>query len=126
MNHLFSEQKNLTPRRPIHVRRTKSQNRDRRSKKVRLAFLAVALTAGALTWVWLAEPPAPDQPLPAGAPPLLEAGIFKIAPQDPGGLVIPHQDKTVYERLRRDKTEASPDTAANLQHAEEPLLNLNE
>ena len=120
MTRLFPEQ--ATPaRRPIHVRRTKKSH----SRK-RIVFLLLVFAAGALTYFWLAEPPAPDQPLPPGAPPLLEAGVFKIAPQDPGGLIIPHQDKTVYERLRRDKTEAPPDAAASLQHAEQPLLDLNE
>lgn len=55
-----------------------------------------------------------------GSPPLLRADTtpYKMAPENPGGIDIPHQDKEIYDRLS-GKTE--PGVERLLPRAEEPL-----
>jgi len=58
------------------------------------------------------------------APPIVraEGGPEKVAPQDPGGMEIPHQDKEIFERITGDTTSADPDTGVErlLPPPEEP------
>lgn len=56
-----------------------------------------------------------------GAPPLIRAdeGPAKVAPEDPGGIQIPHQDKRIYDRIAGNEREDGVERL--LPSAEEPL-----
>lgn len=58
------------------------------------------------------------------APPVVRAdeGPEKVAPQDPGGMDIPHQDKEIFERITGDSAQADGDSGVErlLPPPEEP------
>lgn len=56
-------------------------------------------------------------------PPLIRAdqGPVKRAPENPGGMEIPHQDKTIYERLSGSNQTTQSDAEHLLPRAEEPM-----
>ncbi|MBI1262490.1 MAG: hypothetical protein GC184_12295 [Rhizobiales bacterium] len=59
-----------------------------------------------------------------GTPPLIRADTspVKVAPEKPGGVAIPHQDKTVYERISGGlETSPADEVEQLLPRAEEPL-----
>jgi len=60
------------------------------------------------------------------APPIVRAdgGPEKVAPQEPGGMEIPHQDKEIFERITGDGTsgEADPGVERLLPPPEEPAI----
>ncbi len=70
------------------------------ARKAGIVFLATITIAVFSVALWFAY----DQGVRRGvqmAPPLIkaDAGPTKIAPDEPGGMAVPHQDKTVYDRL---------------------------
>ena len=61
--------------------------------------------------------------LPSGPPPLIqaEAGPTKIAPDQPGGAIVPNQDKLVYSRVAGERyPEPAPGAEELLPRPEEP------
>ena len=71
-----------------------------RMRRIGLVALAAAIVAASATGMWLAY----EQGVRKGvqmAPPLIRAdkSPVKVAPEEPGGMEVPHQDKTVYDRL---------------------------
>ena len=61
--------------------------------------------------------------VPAGPPPLItaEVGPTKIAPEQPGGAVVPNQDKMVYARIAGERyPEQAPGSEELLSKPEEP------
>ena len=69
-------------------------------RRVGLVVLATAIIAASATGMWLAY----EQGVRKGvqmAPPLIRADTspIKVAPESPGGMEVPHQDKSVYDRL---------------------------
>lgn len=69
-----------------------------------IAILVVMSASGWFLYRWLS----PQTP---ASPPLITAdeGAFRVRPDHPGGMVIPHQDKLVYGRL-------SPATSPQIEH----------
>ncbi len=59
----------------------------------------------------------------SGAPPLVRAeqGPAKVAPENPGGLQVPNQDKQIYERLAGSGNSSQPQTERLLPPPERPL-----
>ncbi|MCE9649326.1 MAG: SPOR domain-containing protein [Parvibaculum sp.] len=58
-----------------------------------------------------------------GNPPIIRAddSPSKVAPVNPGGMEIPHQDRSVYDRLSGAGDNTQPDTEHLLPKAEEPM-----
>jgi hypothetical protein len=58
-----------------------------------------------------------------GNPPVIHADSSptKVAPADPGGMEIPHQDRTVYDRISGDAAPSSADGEHLLPKPEEPM-----
>lgn len=59
-----------------------------------------------------------------GSPPLIRADTspVKVPPENPGGVAIPHQDKTVYERISGGmETHSADEVEQLLPRAEEPM-----
>ena len=57
-------------------------------------------------------------------PPVIRADSspIKVAPENPGGIKIPHQDRSVYDRISgTDDNNAAPDTEHLLPSPEEPI-----
>ena len=57
-------------------------------------------------------------------PPIIRAdnSPIKVAPENPGGIKIPHQDRSVYDRISgADDNNAAPDTEHLLPSPEEPI-----
>ena len=81
--------------------RRRSRSRRKRPAVMLLALLALA--AGGVWHLTVGGDSAPGRQTAAAdmeeEPPLLEAEVIKFAPDDPGGMDIPHQDKSVYTRL---------------------------
>ena len=71
-----------------------------RFRRIGLVLVATAIVTASATGMWLAY----EQGVRKGvqmAPPLIRAdnSPIKIVPDSPGGMQVPHQDKTVYNRL---------------------------
>ena len=82
---------------PQQVSMTRDPGRFRR---VGLVLVATAIVTASATGMWLAY----EQGVRKGvqmAPPLIRAdhSPIKVVPESPGGMQVPHQDKTVYDRL---------------------------
>jgi cell division septation protein DedD len=58
-----------------------------------------------------------------GNPPIIrsDSSPIKVAPVDPGGMQIPHRDRSIYDRISGTDDSASQDTEHLLPRAEEPL-----
>ncbi len=58
-----------------------------------------------------------------GNPPIIRADSapVKVAPANPGGIKIPHQDRSVYDRLSGSTDTNQPDTEHLLPTSEEPM-----
>ena len=85
-----------------------------------LLYVCVALVLGRLVYAFFFED---DRVLSVDAvlkPPLLEAEIIKFKPDDPGGIEILHQDKSIYQRLTPGG-EVSTGEVSPVAQAEEPL-----
>ena len=64
-----------------------------------ILLLGLLVLAGFGAVVWLAYNQGLKQ-APSGNPPVLaDEGPFKVAPAEPGGAVVPHQDKLVYDEV---------------------------
>ncbi|MBP7066068.1 SPOR domain-containing protein [Ferrovibrio sp.] len=59
----------------------------------------------------------------SGAPPLVRAdqGPAKVAPENPGGMQVPNQDKQIYERLGNTTGNTGPQTEKLLPPPERPV-----
>jgi cell division protein FtsN len=71
-----------------------------RFRRIGLVLVATAIVTASATGMWLAY----EQGVRKGvqmAPPLIRAdhSPIKVVPEKPGGMQVPHQDKTVYDRL---------------------------
>jgi cell division protein FtsN len=71
-----------------------------KARRIGLVVVAMGIIAASATGMWLAY----EQGVRKGvqmAPPLIKAdkSPIKVTPESPGGMVVPHQDKTVYDRL---------------------------
>lgn len=58
-----------------------------------------------------------------GEPPILRADNSpdKVVPENPGGTTVPHQDKTIYDRIARDNESSEENVEHLLPRAEEPV-----
>jgi cell division protein FtsN len=71
-----------------------------KTRRVVLVLVASVIVAASASGMWLAY----EQGVRKGvqmAPPLIRAdqSPIKVVPESPGGMEVPHQDKTVYDRL---------------------------
>jgi cell division protein FtsN len=71
-----------------------------RARRISLVLVASAIVVASASGMWFAY----EQGVRKGvqmAPPLIRAdnSPIKVTPDSPGGMVVPHQDKTVYDRL---------------------------
>jgi cell division protein FtsN len=71
-----------------------------RFRRIGLVLVATAIVTASATGMWLAY----EQGVRKGvqmAPPLIRAdhSPIKVVPEKPGGMQVPHQDKTVYDRM---------------------------
>lgn len=76
-------------------------------KKMITAVIALSAVAAFGVGIWFAY----DQGVKrgaSGAPPLIRAeqGPTKVAPENPGGMQVPNQDKQIYERLAGNNSQA--------------------
>ncbi len=90
-------------------------------KKVITAAIALGAVAAFGIGIWFAY----DQGVKrgaSGAPPLIRAdqGPAKVAPENPGGMQVPNQDKQIYERLGGNQQAAAPGTERLLPPPERP------
>lgn len=71
------------------------------------AIAAVGIFAGFLWYSYNQSAATKD----GGAPPLIKAdtGPTKVKPETPGGMEVPHQDKTVYNRMDAGAKESEPE-----------------
>ncbi len=95
---------------------------DSRSRTLRLAGLGVlsVVALGALLWFgYRALLGSSDADLPVIAAP---EGGYKVAPKDPGGLNVDHQDVRIYEALVRGRPGAVPETIGPLPEAPRPVI----
>ena len=97
---------------------------DSRRHTLRLAGLGVlsVVALGALLWFgYRALLGSSDADLPVVAAP---EGGYKVAPKDPGGLNVDHQDVHIYEALVRGRPGAVPETIGPLPEAPRPVVPL--
>ena len=97
---------------------------DNRRHTLRLAGLGVAsvIALGALLWFgYRALLGTSDADLPVVTAP---EGDYKIAPKEPGGLNVDHQDVHIYEALVRGRPGAVPETVGPLPEAPRPVIPL--
>lgn len=95
---------------------------DSRRHTLRLAGLGVAsvIALGALLWFgYRALLGSSDADLPVVTAP---EGDYKVAPEDPGGLDVDHQDVQIYEALVRGRPGAVPETIGPLPEAPRPVI----
>ena len=95
---------------------------DSRRHTLRLAGLGVlsVVALGALLWFgYRALLGSSDADLPVVTAP---EGDYKVAPQDPGGLNVDHQDVQIYEALVRGRPGAVPETIGPLPEAPRPVI----
>ena len=95
---------------------------DSRRHTLRLAGLGVlsVIALGALLWFgYRALLGSSDADLPVVAAP---EGDYKVAPKDPGGLDVDHQDVQIYEALVRGRPGAVPETIGPLPEAPRPVI----
>ena len=95
---------------------------DSRRHTLRLAGLGVlsVVALGALLWFgYRAMLGSSDADLPIVTAP---EGDYKIAPKDPGGLNVDHQDVQIYEALVRGRPGAVPETIGPLPEAPRPVI----
>lgn len=90
-------------------------------KKIITAAIALGAVAAFGIGIWFAY----DQGVKrgaSGAPPLIRAdqGPTKVAPENPGGMQVPNQDKQIYERLGGNQQAATPGTEKLLPPPERP------
>lgn len=95
---------------------------DSRRHTLRLAGLGVlsVVALGALLWFgYRAMLGSSDADLPVVTAP---EGDYKVAPKDPGGLNVDHQDVQIYEALVRGRPGAVPETIGPLPEAPRPVI----
>ena len=95
---------------------------DSRRHTLRLAGLGVlsVVALGVLLWFgYRALLGSSDADLPVVAAPEKD---YKVAPEDPGGLNIDHQDVHIYEALVRGRPGAVPETIGPLPEAPRPVI----
>ncbi len=95
---------------------------DNRRHKLWLAGLGVAsvvVLAGLLWLGYTALKGKDDTDLPVVAAP---EGDYKVAPKDPGGLEVDHQDVRIYEALGRGRAGAAPEAIGPLPEAPRPVI----
>ena len=95
---------------------------DSRRHTLRLAGLGIlsVVALGALLWFgYRALVGQSDADLPVVKAP---KGDYKVAPQDPGGLDVNHQDASIYEALVRGRPGAVPETIGPLPDAPRPVI----
>ena len=95
---------------------------DSRRHTLRLAGLGVlsVVALGALLWFgYRALLGSSDADLPVVTAP---EGDYKVAPKDPGGLNVDHQDVQIYEALVRGRPGAVPETIGPLPEAPRPVI----
>ena len=95
---------------------------DSRRHTLRLAGLGVAsvIALGALLWFgYRALLGSSDADLPVVTAP---GGDYKVAPEEPGGLDVDHQDVQIYEALVRGRPGAVPETIGPLPEAPRPVI----
>lgn len=95
---------------------------DSRRHTLRLAGLGVlsVVALGALLWFGYRALLLPsDADLPVVKAP---KGHYKVAPEDPGGLNVDHQDVNIYEALVRGRPGAVPETIGPLPEAPRPVV----
>jgi hypothetical protein len=90
-------------------------------KKIITAAIALGAVAAFGIGIWFAY----DQGVKrgaSGAPPLIRAdqSPAKVAPENPGGMQVPNQDKQIYERLGGNQPAATPGTEKLLPPPERP------
>lgn len=90
-------------------------------KKIITAAIALGAVAAFGIGIWFAY----DQGVKrgaSGAPPLIRAdqSPAKVAPENPGGMQVPNQDKQIYERLGGSQQAATPGTEKLLPPPERP------
>lgn len=90
-------------------------------KKIITAAIALGAVAAFGIGIWFAY----DQGVKrgaSGAPPLIRAdqGPAKVAPENPGGMQVPNQDKQIYERLGGNQQSATSGTEKLLPPPERP------
>jgi hypothetical protein len=90
-------------------------------KKIITAAIALGAVAAFGIGIWFAY----DQGVKrgaSGAPPLIRADQTpaKVAPENPGGMQVPNQDKQIYERLGGSQQAATPGTEKLLPPPERP------
>lgn len=85
-------------------------------------FIALAVFGGFFWLAWYAYKAGTSTTAPTEVP-LVTADDepFRVKPEDPGGMVIPHQDKTVYEAIARQPNDGKPKQEKLLPLAEEPV-----
>ena len=95
---------------------------DSRRHTLRLAGLGVlsVVALGALLWFGYRALIGPgDADLPVVRAP---KGDYKVAPEDPGGLNVDHQDVNIYETLVRGRPGAVPENIGPLPEAPRPVV----
>ncbi len=95
---------------------------DSRRHTLRLAGLGVVsvVALGALLWFgYRALVGSSDADLPVVMAP---KGDYKVAPEDPGGLNVDHQDVRIYDALVRGRPGAVPETIGPLPEAPRPVI----
>ncbi len=93
-----------------------------RRRRLRLAALGLgaALLLGAAFWFGHAALlGSGDAHLPVVAAP---EGDYKVAPEDPGGLTVGHDDVSIYDALVRGRPGAVPEAVGPLPEAPRPVL----
>lgn len=91
-------------------------------KKMITAAIALGAVAAFGIGIWFAY----DQGVKrgaSGAPPLIRAdqGPTKVAPENPGGMQVPNQDKQIYERITGNTNQQGPQTERLLPPPERPI-----
>ena len=84
-----------------------------------LGVLSVIALGGVLWFGYRALLGSSDADLPVVAAP---KGDYKVAPKDPGGLDIDHQDASIYEALVRGRPGAVPETIGPLPEVPRPVV----
>ncbi len=84
-----------------------------------LGVLSVIALGGVLWFGYRALLGSSDADLPVVAAP---KGDYKVAPKDPGGLDVDHQDVRIYDALVRGRPGAVPETIGPLPEAPRPVV----
>ncbi len=84
-----------------------------------LGMVSVVALAGLLWLGYTAFKRGSDSDLPVIAAP---EGDYKVAPKDPGGLEVDHQDVAIYEALARGRPGAAPEAIGPLPEAPRPVV----